>query len=230
MAELIQANWIVLVVALVIGVLVAWWVFVAQRRTTVEKEPDGEEATPARRNQALIDAPAAAAGPSSAAATSVAQEPKDIAEPFVPPATPMGLAGIGEAVQAAASHRAEARLDEDVAPPEPAVIRKEPGAEAQPPAPLVTPPRYGQVQGDAEGAGDDLTRIKGLGPKLAAQLRDLGITSFAEIVGWSEADIDRVDAQLGRFSGRIRRDQWQDQARLLARGDTAHYEDRFGKL
>mgnify|MGYP000491964002 CR=1 FL=1 len=30
--------------------------------------------------------------------------------------------------------------------------------------------------------------------------------SFAQIAAWSEADIDRIDAQLGTFAGRIRRD------------------------
>ncbi len=60
---------------------------------------------------------------------------------------------------------------------------------------------------------DDLTRIKGLGPKLAEQLHALGVTSFAQIAAWDEADIDRIDAQLGRFQGRIRRDDWPAQAR-----------------
>lgn len=79
-------------------------------------------------------------------------------------------------------------------------------------------------------AGDDLTRIKGVGPKLVEMLRGQGITSFRQIADWSDADIDRVDAELGRFQGRIRRDDWVEQARLLASGDTAGYEARFGKL
>ena len=80
-----------------------------------------------------------------------------------------------------------------------------------------------------EGA-DDLTRLKGVGPKLAAQLQDLGVTSFAQIAAWDEADIDRIDDQLGRFKGRIRRDNWIEQAKLLNSGDTTAYEARFGKL
>ncbi len=81
----------------------------------------------------------------------------------------------------------------------------------------------------AETTGaDDLTRIKGLGPKLAATLNDLGVAQFVQIAGWSEADIDRIDGQLGRFQGRIRRDEWVEQARLLAAGDSAGFEERFG--
>ena len=79
-------------------------------------------------------------------------------------------------------------------------------------------------------AGDDLTRIKGVGPKLSTLLAALGVTRFAQIAGWSEADQAAIDAQLGAFAGRPQRDQWIEQARLLAAGDTAGYESRFGKL
>ena len=78
--------------------------------------------------------------------------------------------------------------------------------------------------------GDDLTRLKGVGPKLAAQLGELGVSSFEQVAGWSEADIDRIDEQLGRFQGRIRRDAWVEQARLLATGDEAAYAARFGNI
>ncbi|MCT2558936.1 hypothetical protein N0B51_08085 [Tsuneonella sp. YG55] len=80
----------------------------------------------------------------------------------------------------------------------------------------------------ASAGGDDLTRIKGLGPKLAATLGELGVTRFAEIAAWSEADIDRIDSRLGRFQGRIRRDSWVEQAKLLAAGDLEAFERRFG--
>ena len=77
---------------------------------------------------------------------------------------------------------------------------------------------------------DDLTRIKGVGPKLAEQLNALGISELSQIAAWSDADIDRIDAQLGRFQDRIRRDNWPEQARLLGAGDQAAYEAKFGRL
>lgn len=98
-------------------------------------------------------------------------------------------------------------------------------------APAATPmqPADGAVPA-ATPAGDELTRIKGLGPKLAGTLREMGVTSFAQIAAWDDAEIDRIDAQLGRFEGRIRRDDWVGQARLLAQGDDSGFAERYGKL
>ncbi|MFA9201296.1 MAG: helix-hairpin-helix domain-containing protein [Cypionkella sp.] len=73
-----------------------------------------------------------------------------------------------------------------------------------------------------------LTQIKGLGPKLAATLESLGVTSLAQIAAWDEDEIDRIDARLGRFQGRIRRDAWVEQARLLTSGDRRAFEAKFG--
>ncbi|WP_225204483.1 hypothetical protein [Novosphingobium huizhouense] len=82
----------------------------------------------------------------------------------------------------------------------------------------------------AAGEADDLTRIKGIGPKLNARLKELGVTRFAQIAAWSEADLAGIDAQLGAFAGRPKRDAWVEQAALLAGGDTGAYEAKFGKL
>ena len=176
MVQMIEANWLIFIAALLIGIVVAYWLFVhGSKPARRERKPDvlDDGAAPAQRNQALIDAP-------------------PVAPVEIPPPTPMGLAGVGEAVQAAAD-----------------------------PVPVAPP---------ATAGGDDLTRIKGLGPKLVDQLRALGVTSFAQIAAWDDDEIDRIDAQLGRFQGRIRRDDWPGQARLLAAGDTAGYEATFGRL
>lgn len=82
----------------------------------------------------------------------------------------------------------------------------------------------------APAAIDDFARIKGVGPKLVALLPTLGITRFAQIAAWNDEDIERIDAQLDVFAGRIRRDNWVEQARFLAAGDIAGFERTFGKL
>ncbi|NTJ64030.1 5' DNA nuclease [Agrobacterium rhizogenes] len=61
---------------------------------------------------------------------------------------------------------------------------------------------------------DDLKRISGVGPKLEQVLNGRGIKRFADIAVWSDADVERIDAELG-FDGRIRRDDWVGQAKAL---------------
>jgi len=152
MMPLFETYWPLLLIALVTGLAVAWFLFRANRRTKVTLDrgdvlDDG--AAPAARNQALIDAKRKVDPPAAQAL-----------------ASPTG--------------------------------------------------------------GDDLTRIKGLGPKIAVALAELGITSFEQIAAWDDVEIERIDGQLGRFEGRIRRDQWVEQASLLAKGDSAGFDARFG--
>ena len=76
----------------------------------------------------------------------------------------------------------------------------------------------------------DLAQIKGLGPKLAAALGELGITRVAQVAALSPAEAAELDAKLGTFQGRMARDRWVEQAKLLNAGDRAGYEAVFGKL
>jgi NADH-quinone oxidoreductase subunit E len=62
---------------------------------------------------------------------------------------------------------------------------------------------------------DDLKLIAGIGPKLEQVLNKRGIRTFADIAAWSEADVASLDAELG-FDGRILRDDWVGQAKVLA--------------
>ena len=82
---------------------------------------------------------------------------------------------------------------------------------------------------DFDEAADDLTRMKGVGPKLAAQLAALGYPSYASIAALAPSEADAVDAQLGTFKGRLARDRVVEQATYLAKGDTAGFEGVFGK-
>ena len=77
---------------------------------------------------------------------------------------------------------------------------------------------------------DDFSRMKGVGPKFGTALHDLGFLRFEQLAHLTPTEIDRLDAQLGAFSGRIIRDRVVEQAEYLARGDVDGYEQRFGKL
>jgi predicted flap endonuclease-1-like 5' DNA nuclease len=62
---------------------------------------------------------------------------------------------------------------------------------------------------------DDLTRLAGVGPKLAAALAERGVTTFAQLAAWTEEHADAFDAELS-LKGRVARDAWIAQARRLA--------------
>ena len=62
---------------------------------------------------------------------------------------------------------------------------------------------------------DDLTRLTGVGPKLAAALNERGITTFAQLAAWTEENAAAFDAELS-LKGRVARDEWIAQARRLA--------------
>ncbi|MFO7772015.1 MAG: 50S ribosomal protein L21 [Roseovarius gahaiensis] len=69
----------------------------------------------------------------------------------------------------------------------------------------------------AETAGDDLKQLSGVGPALEKKLHEAGVTTFAQIAAWTEADIADMDEKLS-FKGRIEREGWVEQAKELAKG------------
>ncbi|WP_375402716.1 hypothetical protein [uncultured Sphingomonas sp.] len=105
----------------------------------------------------------------------------------------------------------------------PASIEAIPATPADPvpaaPSPAVPSPTDGAV-----------TQLKGLGPKVATRLAELGLSSVGQIAALDADEAAAVDAQLGPFSGRLHRDRWVEQARFLAAGDTKGFEAVFGRL
>jgi chromosome segregation ATPase len=61
-------------------------------------------------------------------------------------------------------------------------------------------------------ARDDLSKIRGIGPKLVRQLNRLGISRFDQIATLSEADLDDEKHPLHAMKGRILKDGWIEQA------------------
>ena len=81
-----------------------------------------------------------------------------------------------------------------------------------------------------KGTADDFLLLKGIGPKLADALHDLGFHRFDQLAQLTPTEIERIDAQLGAFRGRLTRDRIVEQADYLARNDIDGYEQKFGKL
>jgi predicted flap endonuclease-1-like 5' DNA nuclease len=80
------------------------------------------------------------------------------------------------------------------------------------------------------GPADDLRMLKGVGPKLLAQLNANGITRFEQLAGLGETEVAMLDERMGPFRGRIAKDRLAEQAAYLARGDKDGFEAQFGKL
>ncbi|MGR3468117.1 MAG: hypothetical protein ACU0CI_09565 [Shimia sp.] len=145
-----------------------------------------------------------------------------------------------------------AALEADVAS---ARMAQEAAESAPPPTPAVTPsPAYvgeapegvdydgdGVVEGADEGVkpatldgprggtADDLKRIRGIGPKLEQLCFRLGFYHFDQIAAWTDAEVAWVDANLEGFKGRVSRDEWVPQAKLLAEGGETDFSRRVDK-
>lgn len=64
--------------------------------------------------------------------------------------------------------------------------------------------------------GDDLRKIKGIGPKFDAALRAIGVSTYAQIAAWTEDDLTRIADQIGAKPERIARERWIEKARELS--------------
>lgn len=89
---------------------------------------------------------------------------------------------------------------------------------------------HGQLGATPAGPADDLVLLKGVGPKLAAKLNELGVSRYAQLAGMNETELAHLDERMGPFRGRLTRDRIAEQADYLARGDIESFEEKFGKL
>jgi len=97
----------------------------------------------------------------------------------------------------------KAAAKKEAAPKADAPAKTEAAATA---APLFTAP---------EGKGDNLTKIKGIGPVAAGQLNEQGITTFAQVAALTDADITRIDEAMPFSADQI--SDWREQAKALAK-------------
>ena len=76
------------------------------------------------------------------------------------------------------------------------------------------------------GSGiDDLKRIRGIGVLIEKKLNSLGVTHYEQVANWTGADIERISNILD-FKGRIERENWIEQARILATGGQTEFSRR----
>lgn len=244
----LQENWIIAVVGLVVAVVLLWWLFGRSKPQEIAP-PAAEPAKPAKPLEPVKPeiiaaeparfkpiepkpqpvtppAPPPAAEPiakTSPAAPKPVSVPEPAAEAPKPAAKPKA-ATKPAAKKVAAKTTPKPPAKKATAKPTPAeaatAIPEEPTV--PPPAPEPTPAR--------STTADNLQLLKGVGPKLVVLLNGLGVSSFQQIADWTDADIARIDPELGAFQGRIARDNIVDQAGYLARGDKAGFEAKYGAL
>ena len=80
-----------------------------------------------------------------------------------------------------------------------------------------------------DGSADNLKQIKGIGPKLEALLNGMGFYHFDQIANWGADEIAWVDQNLEGFKGRVSRDEWVAQAKVLAEGGTTEFSSKVKK-
>jgi predicted flap endonuclease-1-like 5' DNA nuclease len=193
--------------SLVTGAVVAgivWWLLARDDAPMAQgMTPPSAQTGPASSDR---EPDAAAAAPSAAAVAPAQPEPDPAPAPEpVPDPTPMPKPDAEAVVAAGASADTDSASDT--------------GAAAKPE--MLSAPKA--------GGADDLKQIKGVGPKLEQLLNSMGVYHFDQIAGWTTEEIAWVDENLQGFKGRVSRDDWVAQARVLAEGGATDFSDKVKK-
>ncbi len=181
----------------------------------------GEVKAPAASAPVAKAAPAPAPAPAPAAAAPVAAAVTATPEPAAAARKKAKPAAKPKAKPAAAKAKpAAAKAKPAAAKSKPAVAKAKPVAADGKPEMLSAP---------RGGAGDDLKQIKGVGPKLEKMLNTMGVWHFDQVAGWRKKEVEWVDENLEGFKGRVSRDEWVKQAKVLAKGGTTEFSKKVKK-
>ena len=80
-----------------------------------------------------------------------------------------------------------------------------------------------------KAGADDFRMIKGVGPKMEKLLNSLGFYHFDQVAKWTADEVSWVDQNLEGFKGRASRDNWVEQAGVLASGGATEFASRVKK-
>ena len=211
-------NLIIIIGAVLILAILLWWLLpLGGAKKTTDSAPKDIALPPAAVVKADVPVSKTAKAPVKTAATKKAAAPKAAA----PKAAAKPVAQKAKAEKAPKVKVEKAKAEK--APK--AKAEKVKKAKAQP-----APKEKAAEPAPVSSIPENLELIKGLGPKVNTLLKGLGVTSFAQVASWTAADVSEIDAKLGAFAGRITRDNWIDQAQLLAAGDVAGFEQKYGAL
>ncbi|MBZ9740077.1 MULTISPECIES: proton-conducting membrane transporter [unclassified Mesorhizobium] len=142
-----------------------------------------------------------------------------------PPAALMSTPAVAKSAPAAAKPAA-AKAAPAKAAPKPAAAKAPAKTSTAPKAAPAAKKAAPAAAKPASGKPDNLRRLIGIGPVNEKLLKAQGVTSFAQIAAWTAADIKRIEDVMN-FDGRIARERWIEQARLLAAGNEAEFAKQF---
>ncbi len=126
--------------------------------------------------------------------------------------------------QVVAESDSGSRLQEEVLPEAfPAQLAIEVPADSGQVAATAVAAIAARTRGDAKAVHDDLTRIRGIGPKIGGMLKSMEITSFRQLANLTDPEVEVISDALGSFPDRIQRDDWMTSAREL-------HESKYGSL
>jgi large subunit ribosomal protein L21 len=129
----------------------------------------------------------------------------------------MAAVGTGSVSAAAVAAITGKVVDDAAAKPAKAKKAAAPKAEAKAEKPKAEKKAAPKKAAAKKSDGDDLSEISGVGPVIVGKLHAEGITTFAQIAAWTDADVEAIEEKLS-FKGRVGREDWIAQAKDLAKG------------
>ena len=182
------------------------------------KALSGEEELASQKGDWKYEAPAAAAAPAAKpakkAATKAAKPAAKAAPKAEKAAKPAAKATSAKAPAAKATKAkaATAKAATGKASADKATAAKAPAAAAAPAAEAGKPAALSSPRG---GKADDLKIIEGIGPKLEEVVNSYGVYHFDQIAAWGADEVAWMDGNMPRFKGRVTRDKWVAQAKII---------------
>jgi predicted flap endonuclease-1-like 5' DNA nuclease len=167
------------------------------------------------------------AAPARRVAEAVAQP---VVQPSVPPvAEPAAFVAappVAEPVPKAARPKAGTKPKAEPKAKTGPKPKAEPKAKTGPKPKAAKPAGPQRLAGPRGGRADDLKEIEGIGPAMEKLVNSLGFYHFDQIASWSDADVALVDAEMKTFKGRISRDRWVAQAKLIVSEGLEAFRER----
>ena len=242
--RLIQALFAAIVIAIILGALLSWIVCkplhgsgeLPARNTSTNPVPSTKEAAAAAATQAKAGA---TAEPGSAPAKAAAEARNMVS-------ASAALPGQDELASRKGEWKYEGEAEEKPKPKAKAKPKAKPKAKAKPkkkeaPAAAAASEDYdgdgvleganegtrpAALDGPRDGKADNLKEIKGIGPKMEKMCNALGFYHFDQIANWTADEVAWVNANLEGFKGRVTRDEWVAQAKILAAGGETEFSKR----